>query len=91
MSNFAPSTDDRCTRRGGRDGHDTDEVLDAIEALPWVLSVCLTDRDDATHAVQTDLTALRVDHELHTLRNLGARCCVFSQAGHYGLKIYVSL
>jgi len=62
-----------------------------IEQLPFVQRITETDRDDATHEVVTNQSLVRVDDELHELDQLPVTIEAFSQIGHYGVHIYLTV
>lgn len=68
-----------------------ERVRDELRSLKWVIRTEETNRSDATHRLVTDQTVIRTDHEVHTLANIGVTVEAFSQAGHYGIHIYVTL
>ncbi len=63
--------------------------VDTIESLNWVSYVAETDRDDATHRVDTDLTMVRKDYEIHDLENLGVEVTGFSAVPEHGSRVYI--
>lgn len=66
------------------------DALAVIEDLPWVGHVRETERDGATHRVDTAVTVLRDAHERHDLQNAGATIEAVSCAGSgRTLRVYV--
>jgi hypothetical protein len=70
---------------------ETTRTVERLQGLNWVQSVSATERDDATHRLVTNLAAVRTDHEIHTIQNMGVRPVVYSQAGDYGMVVYVEI
>lgn len=74
-----------------RELSETAERVDTILSLPWVSYVGPTDREDASHRVETELSALRSDHEIHELENAGATVMAFSAVPDKGARVYVDI
>jgi len=46
-----------------------ERIAERLQKIPWVTHVGTTDRDNATHQIETDLSVVRRAHEIHTLEN----------------------
>jgi len=60
-----------------------------LENLPWVTAVRETNRDGATHRVETDLALIRDDHERHDLQNCGVAIESVSGVPDHGMAVFV--
>lgn len=69
----------------------TEATVAQLRSIPWVTYVGETDREDATHRVETDRSVIRRRYEIHTLENCPgvrheATSCLAPNA-----RIYISI
>jgi len=65
-------------------------VFQAVRSLPWVTLVAETERQNADYRVESDLSIVRTNHEVHDLENLGVAVESIS-AVRSTATVYVSL
>jgi len=66
-------------------------TVEAIEQLPWVNYITETDYGGRTHRIETSISAVDVDREIHQLENLGVTVETIAGVGDYGQRIYISV
>jgi len=66
-------------------------TTEAIAQLPWVNYISETDDEHRTHRIETSISAVDMDREIHQLENLGATVETISGVGDYGQRIYISV
>jgi hypothetical protein len=66
-------------------------TTDAIEQLPWVNYITETEGEYRTHLIETNVSAVGMEREIHQLENLGATVETISGVGDYGQRIYISV
>lgn len=73
----------------------TAETIEQVRTLSWIDYVAEVNgpftRDDATHRIESPLSELRLDVEIHTLQNLGVTISAFSATPDKGSRLYVRI
>jgi len=64
--------------------------VSTIENLSWVTAVRDTERSGADVRVETDLSLVRYDHEIHDLQNLGCSIESISGVPDHGMAVNVA-
>jgi hypothetical protein len=78
---------------GDRTMNQIQTTTEAIEQLPWVnyVSDLRGEHEHRTHLIETNISAVDMEREIHQLENLGVTVETISGVGDYGQRIYISV
>lgn len=66
-------------------------TVEQLRQLPWVTAVFESDRDDATHRIESMSALIREDIEMKELKERGATDLVFSATPDKGSRLYATV